>query len=117
MEQQEQKGTDPSVLGVLGALPQLVWHSAQTQCPGCSELKVEMKLHAYSEPFGSDSYHFVDDCDEELMDQWSLIKVIEWHNFFLLSPRDTKSHHGTVTMNISKMVLSSFPSFLMAVFV
>lgn len=71
-----------------------------------------MKLHAYSEPFGSVSYHFVDDCDEELMDQWSLIKVIEWHNFFLLSPRDTKSHHGTVTMNISKMVLSSFPSFL-----
>lgn len=59
----------------------------------------------------------VDDCDEELMDQWSLIKVIEWHNFFLLSPKDTKSHHGLATMNISMMVLSPFPPFFMAIFV
>lgn len=58
---------DPSVLGVLRALPQLVWHQAQTQWPGCTELKVEMKLRVYSEHFGSVSYHFVDDCHEKLI--------------------------------------------------
>lgn len=67
VEEEEQKRTDPSVLGVLRALPWLLWHWAQTQCPGYTDLRVEMKLHAYSQHFGSVSYHFVDDYDEELI--------------------------------------------------